>query len=128
MIGDMNNILTQAEKKGGACYPQRLIEGFNETVEDAGLRDMELYGHAFTWEKGRGTDAWIEIRLDRAMVTDRWLELFSHAKLYNLEGSSSDHSAIFLDLIRRSSRKKKKCFRFENAWLSKTIVQCNCTG
>lgn len=38
---------------------------------------------------------WMEIRLDRAMVSGEWLDLFSLAKLYNLKGSHSDHNAIF---------------------------------
>ncbi|XP_074352931.1 uncharacterized protein LOC141692091 [Apium graveolens] len=120
-IGDMNNILSQSDKRGGAPYPQWLLEGFNETVMEAGLTDLELYGHKFTWERGRNTDAWIEIRLDRALATESWLQLFPDAKLYNLEGSSSDHSAIFLDLVRRSSRKKRRFFRFENAWLTEPL-------
>lgn len=63
------------------------------------------------------------------MATKAWFDLFPQAKLYNLEGFSSDHSAIFLDLVRRSSRKMKKSFRFENAWLTEplcsTIVKDN---
>ncbi|XP_074358745.1 uncharacterized protein LOC141698038 [Apium graveolens] len=99
-IGDMNNILSQSDKRGGAPYPQWLLEGFNKTVMEAGLTDLELYGHEFTWERDRNMDAWIEIRLDRALATESWLQLFPDAKLYNLEGSSSDHSAIFLDLFK----------------------------
>lgn len=29
IIGDMNNIVNQNDKKGGAAYPQNLIDGFN---------------------------------------------------------------------------------------------------
>ncbi|KAK1388964.1 hypothetical protein POM88_017142 [Heracleum sosnowskyi] len=61
-IGDMNNIVEQSDKKGGALYPQWLLDGFNDTLEDAGLKDMELYGHPFTWERGGDTDSWLEIR------------------------------------------------------------------
>lgn len=80
IIGDMNNISSQADKKGGLAYPQWLVDGFNDVVEEAGLSDMELQGHQFTWERGRGTDAWLEIRLDRALVSSNWLELFPYAK------------------------------------------------
>ncbi|KAK1391384.1 hypothetical protein POM88_010440 [Heracleum sosnowskyi] len=72
-----------------------------KNVQMAGLQDIELYGHPFTWERGRDTETWLEIRLDRAMATVKWFELFPYAKLYNLEGSPSDHNAIFLDPIRR---------------------------
>lgn len=37
IIGDMNNIVSQQDKRGGAVYPQRLIDGFNKVFEDTGL-------------------------------------------------------------------------------------------
>ncbi|KAK1372151.1 Endonuclease/exonuclease/phosphatase family protein [Heracleum sosnowskyi] len=94
VIGDLNNVCSQLDKKGGALYPTWLIEGFNDTLNELGLMDMELVGHQFTWEKGRGTPEWQEVRLDRALSTDAWLQLFPIAKVYNLEGSESDHSPL----------------------------------
>ncbi|KAK1366218.1 hypothetical protein POM88_041779 [Heracleum sosnowskyi] len=46
-IGDMNNIVSQEDKKGGTLYPQRLLDGFNEVLENTGLKDLELYGHQY---------------------------------------------------------------------------------
>lgn len=97
-IGDLNNTLSHNDKRGGAQYPNHLIEGFTESILDAGLTDMPLEGHQFTWEKGRNTDNWMETRLDRALVNTGWLNLFPVAKLYNMEGSPSDHSPIHLSL------------------------------
>lgn len=122
-IGDMNNIASQADKKGGAAYPQWLLDGFNDMLEEVGLKDMKLYGHSFTWERGRGMDAWLEIRLDRAMVTSNWFELFPYSKLYNLEGSPSDHSAICLEPSVSSPGLRKKRFRFENVWLTEPLCR-----
>ncbi|XP_074351584.1 uncharacterized protein LOC141690709 [Apium graveolens] len=68
IIGDMKNILQQEDKKGGMLYPQWLLDDFNDTIEEAGLNDLELHGHQFTWERGRGTYNWVEIRLDRALA------------------------------------------------------------
>lgn len=110
IIGDMNNISSQADKKGGASYPQWLLDGFNDTLEETGLSELEIFGHPFTWERGRNTDSWLEIRLDRALATYNWFDMFSYAKLYNLEGSPYDHSVIFLDFICRSAGRKRKLF------------------
>ncbi|XP_074347588.1 uncharacterized protein LOC141686452 [Apium graveolens] len=107
-IGDMNNILQQEDKRGGMSSPQWLLDGFSDTIEEAGLNDLELHGHQFTWERGRGTENWVEIRLDRALASSSWLELFPYAKLYNLEGSPSDHSAIFLDTTHKVSELRRK--------------------
>ncbi|KAL8122327.1 hypothetical protein AgCh_018896 [Apium graveolens] len=123
VIGDCNNIMAQLEKKGGALYPQWLLDGFNEVLAETGLNDLELYGHQYTWEKGRGTTSWLEIRLDRAMVTESWFDLFPTARLYNLEGTPSDHSPLLLMPTSNSTRMGKKRFRFKNAWLTEPLCK-----
>ncbi|XP_074327612.1 uncharacterized protein LOC141665526 [Apium graveolens] len=122
-IGDMNNVTSQQDKRGGEIYPTWLIDGFNKALTDAGLRDMELTGHRFTWERGRGKPEWTEVRLDRAMVTQDWMDLFPMANLYNLEGSNSDHSPIFLVPKKREESAGVSMFRFENAWLLEPMCQ-----
>lgn len=78
----------------------------------------KLYGHPFTWERGRYTNSWLEIRSDRAMAIKSLFDLLPYVKLYNLEDSPSDHSAIFLDPTCRVSGMRKKYFRHKNAWLT----------
>uniref|UniRef100_A0A803PEU0 CCHC-type domain-containing protein n=1 Tax=Cannabis sativa TaxID=3483 RepID=A0A803PEU0_CANSA len=68
IIGDLNNTTSHADKRGGNKYPQLLVDGFNQALSDCDLVDMELIGYPYTWERGRGIDSWIEIRLDRALV------------------------------------------------------------
>lgn len=62
-IGDLNNFLSHNEKRGGAKYPDWLIDGFTESILDAGLIDIDIEGYQFTWEKGRYTENWMESRL-----------------------------------------------------------------
>lgn len=64
MIGDFNNVMDQKGKNGGDAYPRLLVEGLNKALLDAWLIDMELIGHQYTWERGRGTLNWMEVRLD----------------------------------------------------------------
>ncbi|XP_074342861.1 uncharacterized protein LOC141680570 [Apium graveolens] len=68
LIGDMNNVLSQADKQGGRPYPQHLIQGFRDVVEDCNLTDMDLISYPFTWERASGTADHVEVRLDRALV------------------------------------------------------------
>ncbi|XP_074353914.1 uncharacterized protein LOC141690814 [Apium graveolens] len=51
------------------------------------------------------------------MTTESWLNMFSLEKLFNLEGSNSDHSPIFLVPQKVEVRKMRCRFKFENAWL-----------
>lgn len=69
VIGDPNNIVFQEDKKGGPQYPNWLIEGFDECLGETGLTDLELVGNQYTLERGRDSDDWVELRLDRALVS-----------------------------------------------------------
>ncbi|KAK1365325.1 hypothetical protein POM88_040886 [Heracleum sosnowskyi] len=84
---------------------------------------MTLVGHKYTWERGRGTTDWTEVRLDRALTTSLWLNLFPLAKLYNLEGSTSDHSPLLLVPQQKPLFNTQRRFRFENAWLTKPMCE-----
>ena len=68
VVGDYNNLLSQEEKISGSSYPQWLIDGFQETITDCDLVDLEMNGYPFTWERGRGTEAWTKVKLYRATV------------------------------------------------------------
>lgn len=117
IIGDMNNITRQEEKHGGHPYPNWLIQGFQQCINDCGLIDLGMEGYPYTWERGYGTEKWMEIRLDRALVSANFMNQFTDAKLINLKISTSDHSPILLEPFTRSHAVKVKNFRFENAWL-----------
>ncbi|KAK1366578.1 hypothetical protein POM88_042139 [Heracleum sosnowskyi] len=77
-------------------YPNHLIEGFKDCLYEADLHDLEIIGHQFTWEKGQNIDHWTEIKLDRVLANPQWLSTFDMAKVYNVEGSPSDHSPLIL--------------------------------
>ncbi|XP_074336391.1 uncharacterized protein LOC141673539 [Apium graveolens] len=68
VMGDFNDMLFGFEKVGGRPHPRYLLEGFNNTIMECGLEDLGFNGSAFTWEKSRGTEAWIQERLDRVYV------------------------------------------------------------
>nr|XP_023870319.1 uncharacterized protein LOC111982934 [Quercus suber] len=80
--------------------------------------EVNFIGPKFTWlyQKANGTQ--IRERLDRALVTKEWIDLFPTAKLYHLLSSASNHSPLSLHLEKKRRQKKsKKIFRFELMWL-----------
>ncbi|XP_060959373.1 uncharacterized protein LOC133030597 [Cannabis sativa] len=121
IIGDLNNVTSQQDKRGGNLYPNWLIDGFCGVLEDCDLHDMDLNGYPYTWERGRGTNDWIEVRIDRALVSQRWLDLFPTGKLFNLEVSTSDHCPLLLNTVMAVAPVRNKTFRFENCWLKEPI-------
>lgn len=112
LIGDMNNVISQADKQGSRTYPHSLVQGFRDVVDDCDLIDMPLVGHQFTWERGICTTEMIEVRMDRALVSAYFLNLFAVSKLVNLEVSTSDHSPILLQLHKSITVASNKTFHF----------------
>ncbi|KAM6569203.1 hypothetical protein CsatB_017188 [Cannabis sativa] len=121
IIGDLNYTTSRAEKRGGNRYLQVLVDGFNQALSDCDLVDMELIGYPYTWERGRGTDSWVEIHLDRALVCSNWFQRFRMAQLHNLEVSASDHCLMLLEPTVRSVTVPFHQFYFENAWLREPL-------
>uniref|UniRef100_A0A803PIW0 Endonuclease/exonuclease/phosphatase domain-containing protein n=1 Tax=Cannabis sativa TaxID=3483 RepID=A0A803PIW0_CANSA len=116
VIGELNNIANQAEKRGRHAYPSSLIEGFQSALHDCQLHDLELRGYPYTWERGRNTGSLVEIRLDKALVTRQWLAIFHEVTLTNLDFFCSDHTPIILELNNGSHGCSVHHFCFENLW------------
>ena len=60
----------------------------------------------------------IRERLDKALATKEWVDLFPTAKLYHLSSSTLDHSPLSLHLVQQKKQKRvKKSFKFKSMWL-----------
>ncbi|GAU27989.1 hypothetical protein TSUD_373850 [Trifolium subterraneum] len=117
IIGDFTDLLSQVDKRGNLPHPNWLCMGFRQAISDCDLSDISLEGYPFTWIKSRGTHHVIEERLDRAMTSTSWLNLFPNVRLSNLLASHSDHSPILLHCTPSSRSRFNGSFRFENSWL-----------
>ncbi|XP_074351933.1 uncharacterized protein LOC141691089 [Apium graveolens] len=118
----MNKVLGQVDKKGGRLYPW-LIRGFQKALNDFDLHDMELQGYPYTWERGHGTDRWVEIRLDRALVSTSWSDIFKDAMLVDLKCSTSNHCPILLEPKTVMNVTRNRKLKFENAWLREPVCR-----
>ncbi|KAK1383205.1 hypothetical protein POM88_020940 [Heracleum sosnowskyi] len=108
----MSNISLEEEKDGIT------IEG-----NEVGNENEAFKGYRYTWERGKGTEKWIEIKLDRALAYSSFLRTFTEVKLFNLEISTSDHSPLFLEPVRVNADFSVRRFKFENAWLREPMCQ-----
>lgn len=120
VIGDFNDLMSQREKKGGQTHPRWLCTGFTKTIEDCGLVEVGFTGYPYTWKKSYENQDSVEEKLDRALASMSWCECFPDAIEENLVASGSDHSLIFLKIIKMAYRVIGKQFRFENSWLRET--------
>ncbi|XP_074301898.1 uncharacterized protein LOC141633306 [Silene latifolia] len=95
------------------------MNNFREAVDDCGLREVAFEGYRFTYDNGQAGNDNRQCRLDRALCSDEWLNLFPRAKLIHLDREWSDHAPIKLILSRKESTgaNRQKLFRFEQIWV-----------
>ncbi|XP_074336668.1 uncharacterized protein LOC141673834 [Apium graveolens] len=117
IMGDFNDLLYPTDKEGTHPHPNYLMNGFRNALEMSSLSEIDLSGGRFTWEKGRGTNAWVKERLDRGFANANWWSLFPLCNLKVVATAVSDHEAIFLQLVEATVSKKTFRFKFENTWL-----------
>lgn len=98
-------------------YHNGLLDGFCNVVDECGLHDLGFTGSRYTWEHFRGSNKWVQERLDRGLVNDDWKRVFPDAELCVLDVSTSDHLPLLLQLHRRVYVPKRRIFEFENLWL-----------
>lgn len=68
IFGDFNDMLNTYDKQGKHPHPPSLLEGFRSAIEDCNLKELKLTNGAFTWEKSKGSQAWVRECLDRAFA------------------------------------------------------------
>ncbi|XP_074313749.1 uncharacterized protein LOC141648943 [Silene latifolia] len=95
------------------------MNNFRDAVDDCGLRDVTFEGHPFTFDNGQVAADNRQSRIDRAMVTENWQELYPYARLIHMTREWSDHSPLKLILDGREGQHEggRRPFRFEQLWV-----------
>ena len=114
--GDFNELLKSHEKHGGRLRPYGQMEKFREVLDECNLLDLGYVGNKFTWSKNLPNGGMVWERLDRAVSTTDWIELFPATKVQTLSCVSSDHSPILI-LPEGFGIKSQRSWRFEQMWL-----------
>ena len=117
-IGDFNEILRQEEQMGPNPRDSAQMEGFREAVDVCGLADLGYKGLDWTREKPIRGGQFCRVRLDRALATPSWSNMFPFASVEHLTAAKSDHNQI----LRRTKLEEgsirlgmQKPFRYECA-------------
>ncbi|KAK9689068.1 hypothetical protein RND81_09G033200 [Saponaria officinalis] len=110
-----------AGRSGGLAFLWRkgICCELRDAANDCGLRDLQFEEYEFTYDNGQEGKANRQSRLDRAMATEAWLEVYPYARLHHLDREWSDHAPIklYLDARIEMDRGKEKFFRFEQIWV-----------
>ena len=78
--------------------------------------DLGFVGNKFTWFKNYPNGGAVWERLDRAMCTTDWFNLFPATKFRTLVGGSSNQNPILI-LPEGLEVKPQRPWRFEQLWL-----------
>lgn len=121
-LGDFNEILASDEKNGGVHRPMAPMLEFRNTLLHCGLIDLGFNGYCFTRSNGRGEEAFVEERLDRAVASTEWCEMFPRVKVSHLSISYSDHDPILMGMAPPNQPQRRRCKiqRFEEKWVAHT--------
>ena len=109
--GDFNVILSQRERSSQGRL-SGAMRSFAQTVDDLELIDLPMQGGIATWSGGRNNQSWA--RLDRFLVTQQWLDMFSGVAQCRMHRPTSDHFPILL--MGGGLRRGPTPFRFENMY------------
>lgn len=75
-------------------------------------------GSKFTWDKHYVDVHSIRTRLDQCMATNSWFQKIPGTRVHHLSSMASDHTPLLISLSRLPEPRRKRCFRFEEMWLS----------
>ena len=104
---DFNEIAKAHEKLGGRPRLVRQMEAFREVLDECGFKDLGFVGGKYTWFRGQGDNNTIWERLDRAIATVEWIEMFLATKVLHL-GCRSFRSLAYTHSVEGYSKEMKK--------------------
>lgn len=108
VAGDFN-LITRAADKNSSNLNRCTITAFRRFINDMELGDMFLHGQRYTWSNEQLAT---EVKLDRLLLNNAWIEEHLNCILHALPTDLSDHFALLLttDALFWPSRH----FRIEN--------------
>lgn len=115
-LGDFNDLISPADKRGGRSVRASFSLGLAHFVEVNGLVDLGFSGPHFTWSNGRQGRTHIKERLDRGVASIAWRNAFPLAVIEHYPLSSFDHLPLILNFWGLSATLPRP-FRFEEFWL-----------
>ncbi|KAM6556101.1 hypothetical protein CsatB_003120 [Cannabis sativa] len=115
IMGDFNSYLFHSDKYGSTRFNAVNMDTFSKFLNKFHLFPLPFIGNKYTW-----TNNTIFERLDWAIVSDSWCNLFPSAALHHLPYYGSDHRALKVMVTQNVPNHHPhsiKRFHFENVWL-----------
>ncbi|KAL9680028.1 hypothetical protein QQ045_017901 [Rhodiola kirilowii] len=117
VFGDFNEVMFGWEVKGRCIRGEWQMKRFRQVMEDCGLTDLGFRGTTFTFSNKRKGTMETKARLDRALASQEWRQMFPEAEVIHEVSGMSDHAPIIIRWKRMKAGGKQRLFRYEPMWL-----------
>ncbi|CAA7047598.1 unnamed protein product [Microthlaspi erraticum] len=111
MCGDFNEILSNAEKKGGRIRSESSFRNFRLMMETCDMQDIRSKGNPFNWV-GNTRSGIVECCLDRVLANSEWRRLYPASETKFLDIAESDHRPLLV-IIEYEERIKRGQFQYD---------------
>lgn len=112
-LGDLNETGWSWEKQGSQGGNRNRMQLFQELLADCDLMDLEFKGAPYTWTNNLEGDVNVRERLDKAMATVEWRQMFPYAQVIHEALIGSDRCPLLLHCVVPPKR-VPRIFKFEN--------------
>ena len=117
VVGDFNEAMWQFEHFSETKRGERQMEAFRDTLAICDLFDLGFSGVPWTYDNKQAGHRNVRVRLDRAVATASWSDMFEHAEVEHLTSPCSDHCPVLLKVVPVvSGRTTQKILRYEIMW------------
>ena len=96
MIGDFNEAMWSFEHFSQTRRKEKQMMDFREVPSQCDLHDLGFLGLPWTYSNKQEGERNVRVRLDRAVASPSWTDLFSDAQVVHLVSSRSDHCPLLL--------------------------------
>ena len=96
VCGDFNSVRSADERRGrNVVFQQVDADNFNNFIDVSFLLDLPICGRLFTWYRGDGISM---SRLDRFLVSAKWIESWPNSTQVAHQQGLSDHVPLVLSV------------------------------
>ncbi|KAL0378664.1 UNVERIFIED_CONTAM: hypothetical protein Sradi_3171900 [Sesamum radiatum] len=96
VLGDFNTVLDMSEVNGALGDTWTAMEEFQGCIEDTSLISLPMRGALFTWHNYSENEHSLWKRLDRMLMSDRWVAWWPTAHYLSLTPRTLYHSPLVL--------------------------------
>ncbi|KAG2598477.1 hypothetical protein PVAP13_5KG367307, partial [Panicum virgatum] len=117
MVGDFNEVMWSFEHFSNTNRREVQMQNFRDALSYCDLYDMGFSGTPWTYDNKQEGARNVRVRLDRAVASTDWSDLFANAQVQHLVSSRSDRSPLLVRVEHDQGKHTKgRILRYKIMW------------